>query len=70
MYTVCIVSQFAAKRANEAVIRKVADNRREQEQVIQNFIQPCPTQLCEGAAYIEHYNVSIYHFQEYSHYSV
>ena len=53
MYTLCIVSQFLAKRANEAVIRKVADNRREQEQVIQNFIQPCPTQLCEGAAYIE-----------------
>ncbi|CAH3172967.1 unnamed protein product, partial [Porites evermanni] len=45
--------KFLAKRANEAVIRKVADNRREQEQVIQNFIQPCPTQLCEGAAYIE-----------------
>ena len=53
MYTVCIVSQFPAKRANEAVIRRVADNRREQEQVIQNFIQPCSTQLCEGAAYIE-----------------
>lgn len=35
------------------MIRKVADNRREQEQVVQNFIQPCPARLCEGAAYIE-----------------
>ena len=42
-----------AKRPNEVVIRKIADNRREQEQVVQNFIQPCSAQLCESAAYIE-----------------
>ena len=48
-----IDSQFLAKQANEVVIRKVADNRREQEQVVQNFIQPCHAQLCEGAAYVE-----------------
>nr|XP_058943375.1 ectopic P granules protein 5 homolog [Pocillopora verrucosa] len=45
--------KFLAKRPNEVMIRKVADNRREQEQVVQNFIQPCPARLCEGAAYIE-----------------
>ncbi|KAJ7394035.1 Ectopic P granules protein 5 [Desmophyllum pertusum] len=45
--------KFLAKNPNEAVIRKVADNRREQEQVVQNFIQPCSAHLCEAAAYIE-----------------
>ena len=48
-----LCQQFLAKRPNEVVIRKIADNRREQEQVVQNFIQPCPAQLCESAAYIE-----------------
>lgn len=45
--------KFLAKRSNEVVIRQVADNRREQEQVVQNFTQPCTAQLCEGAAYVE-----------------
>ena len=45
--------QFLAKHPNEVIIRKVADNRRDQEQVVQNFTQPCSAQLCEGVVYIE-----------------